>query len=92
MKYNPRYSLKHLSIRVPWHDHAWDGTICTNPKANGACLILKNCALNRNDELEQQLAGKSLRDDDVTEQQYPTCIKLDFGQKNPIQPSVELKT
>ena len=19
---------QHLSIRVPWHDHGWDGTVC----------------------------------------------------------------
>ncbi len=34
MKHNPRYILKHLSVRVPWHDRGWDGSICNNPKAN----------------------------------------------------------
>jgi len=72
MKYNPRYNLKHLSIRVPWHDNAWNGSICNNPKANGACLILKNCALNRNDEKEQELAGQFLND--LLEDDYPVCI------------------
>lgn len=72
MKHNPRYILKHLSVRVPWHDNAWNGSICSNPKANGACLILKNCALNRNDELEQQLAGRLLNE--LDEDQYPVCI------------------
>ncbi len=72
MKHNPRYILKHLSVRVPWHDNAWNGSVCNNPKANGACLILKNCALNRNDEQEQALAGKLLSD--LSEEQYPVCI------------------
>jgi ATP-dependent exoDNAse (exonuclease V) alpha subunit len=72
MKHNPRYSLKHLSIRVPWHDNAWNGSVCNNPKANGACLILKNCALNRDDEKEQALAGKLLSD--LDEEEYPVCI------------------
>lgn len=72
MKHNPRYILKHLSVRVPWHDNGWNGSICNNPKANGACLILKNCALNRNDEQEQSLAGKLLSD--LSEEQYPVCI------------------
>ncbi len=72
MKHNPRYILKHLSVRVPWHDNAWNGSVCNNPKANGACLILKNCALNRNDEQEQVLAGKLLGD--LSEEQYPVCI------------------
>ena len=24
--------LRHLSIRVPWHDNAWNGTVCSNPE------------------------------------------------------------
>jgi len=62
MKHNPRYQLKHLSIRVPWHDSGWNGTICKNPKSNGACLILKNCALSRDDDKEHNLAGKQIND------------------------------
>lgn len=72
MKHNPRYILKHLSVRIPWHDNNWNGSICNNPKANGACLILKNCALNRNDEEEQALSGKLLKD--LSEEQYPVCV------------------
>jgi ATP-dependent exoDNAse (exonuclease V) alpha subunit len=72
MKHNPRYILKHLSVRVPWHDNGWNGSVCNNPKANGACLILKNCALNRNDEQEQSLAGQLLSG--LSEEQYPVCI------------------
>jgi ATP-dependent exoDNAse (exonuclease V) alpha subunit len=72
MKHNPRYILKHLSIRVPWHDNGWNGSVCNNPKANGACLILKNCALNRDDENEQAHAGQLLKD--LDEENYPVCI------------------
>ena len=72
MKYNPRYTLKHLSIRVPWHDAQWNGTICKNPMSNGACLILKNCAQNRNDKSEQILAGHSF--EQLTEEELPVCI------------------
>lgn len=72
MKHNPRYSLKHLSIRVPWHDNAWNGSVCSNPKANGACLILKNCALNRDDDKEQTIAGELLSN--LEEKDYPVCI------------------
>lgn len=72
MKHNPRYILKHLSVRVPWHDNGWNGSVCNNPKANGACLVLKNCALNRDDEQEQSLAGQLLSN--LTEKQYPVCI------------------
>lgn len=72
MKHNPRYILKHLSVRVPWHDNGWNGSVCNNPKANGACLILKNCALNRNDEQEQSFAGQLISN--LTEEEYPVCI------------------
>lgn len=32
--------VQHLSIRVPWHDHGWDGTVCQDPCGNTACLKL----------------------------------------------------
>ncbi len=72
MKHNPRYILKHLSVRVPWHDNAWNGTVCKNPTANGACLVLKNCALNRNDQLEIEHSGQSL--ENLEQNQFPVCI------------------
>lgn len=72
MKHNSRYILKHLSCRVPWHDNGWNGTICKNPIANGACLILKNCALERNDKKEVELSGKSL--ESLEEDDFPVCV------------------
>ena len=38
---------QHLSIRVPWHDHGWDGTVCEHPDSNISCLRLKNIYENR---------------------------------------------
>lgn len=32
--------IKHLSIRVAWHDNQWNGTICSNPNRNGYCTQL----------------------------------------------------
>lgn len=72
MKHNPRYILKHLSVRVPWHDNGWNGSVCNNPKANGACLVLKNCALNRDDEQEDSVKGQLLKD--LDENQFPVCV------------------
>jgi hypothetical protein len=73
MKFNPRYPLRHLSIRIPWHDSGWNGTICKDPIANGACLALKNCALKRDDAKETTLAGTSLKV--LNEPDYPVCIE-----------------
>ena len=72
MEYNKSLPLKHLSIRVPWHDSQWNGTICNAPKNNGACLILKNCAQNRNDEKESRLCGNSI--ENLPEKDYPVCV------------------
>ncbi len=55
--------LRHITIRVPWHDTGWTGCVCSNPAENTHCLILKNVYQQRNqpgsDEHEARLAGKS---------------------------------
>lgn len=56
----PEKSAQHLSIRVPWHDHGYDGTVCHHPEYNNACLRLKNIADNRDDALEVALAGQPM--------------------------------
>ncbi|OGU74218.1 MAG: hypothetical protein A2V93_07945 [Ignavibacteria bacterium RBG_16_34_14] len=72
MKHNPIYPIRHLSIRVPWHDNAWNGTVCNDPKNNGACLILKNCSKNRNDEKESSFANQSIKN--LEESHFPVCV------------------
>ena len=66
------YPLRHLSIRVPWHDAGWDGKICTAPHLNGACAKLKHIAENKKDEDEQLRAGESLKD--LPPEQWPCCV------------------
>ena len=51
---------QHISIRVPWHDHGWDGTVCADPKSNNACLRLNNIAGSRNDQSEAELCGQCM--------------------------------
>jgi ATP-dependent exoDNAse (exonuclease V) alpha subunit len=72
MQRNKNYPLKHVSIRVPWHDNKWLGTVCKEPKKNNSCLILKNCALKRNDELEERIAGKHIKD--LEQESFPCCL------------------
>ena len=36
------YPLRHISVRVPWHDNGWNGSVCKDPRFNTACLKLKN--------------------------------------------------
>ena len=41
---------KHLSVRVPWHDNNWNGSICSFPNRNNSCRILKNIAIAKHKE------------------------------------------
>lgn len=66
------YPLRHVSIRVPWHDTGWDGRVCQNPCLNGACLKLKRIGQNRNDDAEGAIAGQLLKD--LPENEWPCCV------------------
>ena len=67
------FPLRHLSIRVPWHDSGWNGTVCGCPARNTACLKLKNVFENKDEAAETALAGKSLQD--LSQDQFPPCVK-----------------
>ena len=51
---------QHISIRVPWHDDGWKGTVCREPSANIACLKLKNINENRDDDYECSVCGQCM--------------------------------
>jgi hypothetical protein len=65
--------IKHVSVRVPWHDRGWDGHVCDDPLANNACLALRLIGENRNDQIEPDIAGE--RFDGLSFDQVPPCIK-----------------
>ncbi len=64
--------LKHISIRVPWHDDHWRGTVCKDPSANNSCLRLNRIAGQRDDEAETAVAGVSI--DRLDEPRWPACV------------------
>ena len=66
------YPLRHISIRVPWHDTGWDGRVCAAPRLNGACLKLKRIAEDRDDDAEESVAGRSIKD--LLQAKWPSCI------------------
>jgi len=68
-----RIPIKHLSVRVPWHDNYWNGTVCKNPRDNGSCLVLKNIQPKKNVDFEEAIAGQPFIDLDNTE--LPPCVK-----------------
>src|SRR5262245_62212597 len=65
------YPLRHLSVRVPWHDSGWTGTVCRDPAGNTSCLVLKRIGETREDALEVGTRGKSLTV--LSETQWPCC-------------------
>ena len=69
--------IQHLSVRVPWHDSGWVGKVCNNPAKNTACRVLKRVAENKNDTLEQTIAGSSLEPFDP--HLLPPCIAESAG-------------
>lgn len=52
--------IQHLSIRVPWHDHGWDGTICQDPCGNTSCLKLTGILEGKKEDAEQVICGQCI--------------------------------
>ena len=50
--------MRHLTLRVAWHDNAWNGTVCSDPRENAFCLALDRIRLERDDDHEEALAGR----------------------------------
>ena len=67
-----RLPVQHLSIRVPWHDAGWKGTVCTKPASNMACRALRRISDAKDDIAETMVAGKSLAD--LSPDQLPACM------------------
>lgn len=42
--------IKHLSIRVAWHDNQWNGTTCCKPNSNGFCTQLPRIYEEKDDD------------------------------------------
>lgn len=74
---------QHISIRVPWHDHGWDGTVCRDPQNNNACLRLKNIAENRNDKEEVSICGQCMAE----HAEKLSCISEGAGFMSPYEVS-----
>jgi hypothetical protein len=68
----PRIPIRHLSVRVPWHDAGWDGTVCRSPRANASCLVLNRIGAAKIDAIEELYAGKRLTD--VPDAEMPPCF------------------
>jgi ATP-dependent exoDNAse (exonuclease V) alpha subunit len=50
--------MKHLNVRVAWHDNKWNGTVCRDPVGNSFCVDLERIREERNELNEVKWAGK----------------------------------
>ena len=66
------YPLRHISIRVPWHDAGWKGAVCDEPQLNGACARLARISGGKNEEAELAVAGMSFAE--LPRDQWPCCV------------------
>lgn len=63
---------KHLSVRVPWHDLAWNGKVCTKPRENGSCMFLPRINETKSPDIEEGVANTWLHE--LTQEKLPPCI------------------
>ena len=77
------YPLKHVSIRVPWHDAGWNGTVCNAPHLNSACAKLRRIANGKDDAAEMSIAGKRLID--LPRADWPCCVDESAAFMSPFE-------
>src|SRR4051812_39990870 len=69
---------RHISMRVPWHDAAWDGTVCRDPAANCHCVEYENISANRDLAVEVTMSSRPFADIADVEL-VPPCVKESGG-------------
>src|SRR3989304_6134787 len=62
----------HITIRVPWHDSGWAGSVCARPLDNTNCLIFPPLGEGKRDDVEERCAGKKL--DELQAGDLPPCV------------------
>lgn len=85
----PRIPSRHLSVRVPWHDGGWGGTVCSQPRDNGSCLVLQRIHAERIDDEEEQRAGQSWHE--LKPAELPPCCRERGGFMAPQSHIIELR-
>jgi len=73
--------IRHLTIRAPWHDTRWNGSVCRSPKDNSYCIALDRIREERQDDAEELLAGSSWAN--LEPAKLPPCIAENGGFMSP---------
>lgn len=74
--------MKHLTIRVAWHDNRWNGTVCKQPSKNSSCLSLKRIRQNRDDQREDEHAGQQWPE--PSDGNFPACVDESGAFMSPV--------
>lgn len=69
--------MKHISIRLPWHDRGWDGCVCSNPAKNSYCkgfhsVNAEKIRRDKEDKKEEKIAGLPY---DANWKYHPPCTE-----------------
>ena len=72
--------MRHLTIRVAWHDSRWNGAVCREPSCNSFCVTLDRIRDTRNDTQEDANAGKFWHE--LRSNQLPPCHAESGGFMN----------
>lgn len=70
--FRTKLPVKHLSLRVPWHDNGWNGTFCKDPLNNASCLLLPRIQEGKNTTFEVQHSCCSFND--IKSKDFPPCV------------------
>jgi ATP-dependent exoDNAse (exonuclease V) alpha subunit len=74
-------SPQHISLRVPWHDNMWNGSVCKAPAQNTACLKLHGIAESKDEKRETKNQGKAFWE--LDEDDLPPCLTDRGGFMSP---------
>ena len=81
--------LKHFTLRVAWHDSAWNGTVCKDPSANRYCsgyhsLLSERLRIDKEKNMDKELlyAGKELSDIDYL---HPCYWSVNLNGEKPVE-------
>ena len=72
--------MRHLTIRVAWHDNQWNGAICRAPSHNYNCMAIARIRDSRQDAREDAQAGRAWGA--LPERELPPCMEESGGFMN----------
>ena len=72
-----------LSIRVPWHDSQWNGTVCRDPVANCHCVDYNNILRRKKTSRELDFSGSPFAEF------LPPCARESAGFLSPVDWQIE---